>query len=98
MRTFWIFIGPIVNSIWYYVLFVIPFGFWYYFFWRKCNARKKQLQELLTLLENYKGQSFNEKGVFENFKAAMKPGFPKYVTCHLTTVDLICFQEQPAAV
>ncbi|MEE0291640.1 MAG: zinc-ribbon domain-containing protein, partial [Dialister sp.] len=25
-------------------------------------------------------------------------GFPKYVTCHLTTVDLICFQEQPAAV
>ena len=26
------------------------------------------------------------------------PGFPKYVTCHLTTVDLICFQEQPAAV
>lgn len=72
MRTFWIFIGPFVNSIWYYVLFVIPFGFWYYFFWRKCNARKKQLQELLTLLENYKGQSFNEKGVFENFKAAMK--------------------------
>ena len=28
----------------------------------------------------------------------MPPGFPKYVTCHLTTVDLICFQEQPAAV
>lgn len=28
----------------------------------------------------------------------IKPGFPKYVTCHLTTVDLICFQEQPAAV
>ena len=28
----------------------------------------------------------------------LKPGFPKYVTCHLTTVDLICFQEQPAAV
>ena len=29
---------------------------------------------------------------------AVIPGFPKYVTCHLTTVDLICFQEQPAAV
>ena len=72
MRTFWLFVGPIINSIWYYLLFVIALWFWYQFFWKKCNARKKQLQELLTLLESYKGQSFNETGVFENFKAAMK--------------------------
>lgn len=39
---------------------------------------------------------FQMPGIYPAYH--MNPGFPKYVTCHLTTVDLICFQEQPAAV
>ena len=41
---------------------------------------------------------FYDEAASRLFPLRVQPGFPKYVTSHLTTVNLIYFQEQPATV
>lgn len=72
MRTFWLFVGPIVTGIWYYLLFVAAWVLWYLKFKKNYNIKKKQIKELSTLLDGYEEKSLNDMGVFENFKASMK--------------------------
>lgn len=72
MSVLWHLFSMFVTGLWYYILFVVALGLWYRFFKRNYNLKEKQIRELLTLLKSYKGKSFNESGIFENFKAAMK--------------------------
>lgn len=72
MSVLWHLFSMFVTGLWYYILFVVAWVLWYGFFKRNYNLKEKQIRELLTLLKSYKGKSFNESGIFENFKAAMK--------------------------
>lgn len=72
MSVLWHLFSMFVTGLWYYILFVAAWVLWYGFFKRNYNLKEKQIRELLTLLKSYKGKSFNESGIFENFKAAMK--------------------------
>lgn len=72
MSVLWHLFSMFVTGFWYYLLFVVAWGLWYRFFKRNYNLKEKQIREFLALLKSYKGKSFNESGIFENFKAAMK--------------------------
>lgn len=54
MRTFWLFVGPIVTGIWYYLLFVAAWVLWYLKFKKITILRKnksKNYQPYLTAMK-----------------------------------------------